>query len=63
MKKKPKIAEKDTKPELPLKHQNDKNFSRSNSLLIEKKFLSIFKNMTKPPVLFKLRPFETVSVV
>ena len=54
MKKKPKIAEKDTKPELPLKHQNDKNFSRSSGLLIEKKFLPIFERMTQPPLLSKL---------
>ena len=48
-----KIAEKGIKPKLPLKHRSIENFSRSNGLLIEKKFLPIFKRMTQPPLLSK----------
>ena len=61
-KKSKKIAEKDIKPKLPLKHRSIENFSRSNGLLVESKFLPVFKRMMQPPLLSKPRLIEPAVV-
>ena len=56
------IVEKKIKTTLPGKHRSNHNFSSSNGWLVEKKFLSIFKRMTQPPLLSKSRLADTIVV-
>lgn len=56
-KKNTEIIEKKVEAVLPARHRGNNNFSPSNGLLVEDKFLSIFERMTKPPLLSKPRPF------